>query len=97
MDLRRATPASRAPAIPCTFSPMGKSYGAHAAKNLSDALHERMVGVWYAMDAKGDLPRTADEFASVVVHSVFDVLAAGVAIVNEQTGAHPDDPAAQTS
>ncbi|MFF0439674.1 transposase family protein [Kitasatospora sp. NPDC004614] len=34
---------------------------------------------------------TTEEFANVVVHSVFDALAAGTGLLNDQTGRHPDD------
>lgn len=74
---------------------MGKEYGIHEAKQLAEALHERMLGVWYSMEAKGDLPENAEEFANIVIHTLFDVLAAGVTKINYDTGLHPDDPRAQ--
>lgn len=70
---------------------MGKEYGEYAAKHLSDELYERMIGVWHSLEAKDDLPQNAEEFASVVVHTVFDALGAGVHLLNSKTGRHPDD------
>ncbi|MDG9704074.1 hypothetical protein [Streptomyces sp. DH37] len=73
---------------------MGKDYGAYAAKNLSENLYERMIGVWYSLEAKGEVPSSAEEFANVVTHTVFDALSSGLGLLNEQTGKHPDDPRA---
>lgn len=76
---------------------MGKDYGAYAAKNLSEGLYERMIGVWHSLEAKGEVPQTAEEFANVVTHTVFDALSSGLHLLNEQTGKHPDDQRSETN
>lgn len=73
---------------------MGKGYGEYAAKGLADGLHERMIGVWYSLEARGEVPKNAEEFANVVVHTVFDALSGGMRMLNQDTGFHPDDPRA---
>jgi hypothetical protein len=71
---------------------MGKDYGRQAAGRLADELYERMLGVGHNLIARDDMPQTAEEFANVVVHAVFDALAGGVQMVNKETGWHGDDP-----
>lgn len=71
---------------------MGLSSGRYAADKLAVEVYERALGAGLSLDARGDLPRTAEEFAHAVVRVVFDGLAAGLHPLNQQQGWHPDDP-----
>jgi hypothetical protein len=56
------------------------------------ALFERALGVGYSLQARGDLPADAEEFAHAVVHVVFDGLGAGLSLLVARAGWHPNDP-----
>ena len=71
---------------------MGHSYGRYAAGKLADELYERALGTGHSLAARGALPRSADEFAHAVVHATFGALVAGLGLLNQRDGWHPDDP-----
>ena len=62
---------------------MGLRHAKSAAEVFVDELYERMLGVGHQLVARDELPRDAEEFAQAVVHVVFDALAAGLRMVNE--------------
>ena len=73
---------------------MGKEYGQYASSQLANGLYESLIGQWYNLEARGEIPQNAEEFANVVTHLVFDTLAAGVSELNLKRGLHEDDPRA---
>lgn len=54
----------------------------HLAGLFAEAFYDRMLGVGESLEARGDLPTNAEEFATVVSYVVFDQLAGAVMKMN---------------
>jgi len=52
--------------------------------NLIQAFHETMMGVGTSLEARGEMPETAEEFADIVTRAVFDQLGGALMKMNRE-------------
>jgi hypothetical protein len=55
-----------------------------AAASLGEAFYETMLGVGESLEARGELPETAEEFARIVSYVVFDQMTGAVMAMNSK-------------